>query len=144
MDEFVEKNATLERLIQDDKRKWGEKISVIISMSGDMSKIGEAQVLMLSYRHQLVDSMTDTHFNLYKINTKYEKAFKERYLYYTLEDDRKFTGGEKDKFVRADLSELRRQSQMVESHIEFYRECIRTLDNLGFAIKRRMELATEF
>ena len=144
MDEFVEKNATLERLIQDDKRKWGEKISTIINMSGDVQKIGEAQVLMLSYRHQLVDAMTDTHFNLYKINTKYEKAFKERYLYYTFEDDRKFTGGEKDKFVRADLSELRRQSQMVESHIEFYRECIKTLDNLGFAIKRRMELATEF
>jgi hypothetical protein len=144
MDEFADKNKILEDLIQKDKISWGEKIGTIIKMSGEVSKIGEAQVLMLSYRHQLVDAMTDTHFNLYKINVKFEKAFKERYLWYMNNQDRAFTGGERDKFVRADLSELKRQSLMVESHIEFYRECIKTLDNLGFAIKRRMELATEF
>ena len=144
MDDFVDKNKVLEELILLDKSSWGEKISTIIKMSGDVSKIGEAQVLMLSYRHQLIDALTDTHFNLYKINVKYEKAFASRYQWYMHENDRSYTGGERDKFVRADLSELKRQSLMVESHIEFYRECVKTLDNLGFAIKRRMELATEF
>ena len=143
MDDFAEKNKTLEELIGKDKSSWSEKIMEIIKMSGAMNKIGEAQVLMLSYRHQLVDAMTDTHFNLYKINVKYEKAFRDRYLYYAHESQKSYTGGEKDKIVRADLSELKRQSLMIESHIEFYRESIKTLDNLGFALKRRMELAQE-
>lgn len=143
MDEFTDKNKVLEELISKDKSSWGEKIMDIIKMSGTMTKIGEAQVLMLSYRHQLVDAMTDTHFNLYKINTKYEKAFRDRYLYYTHDHQHSYNGGEKDKLVRADLAELKRQSLMIESHIEYYRECIRTLDNLGFALKRRMELAQE-
>lgn len=139
-----ERIKRLEELISKDKKAWGEKIQKIIYMIKNVKELSEAQVLMLSYRHQLVDTITDTQFNLYRMHSYYDSEFKKKYRHYTLESDIKLNGGEKDKFVRADLSVVKRQINVVEAHIDFYRECIRTLDNLGFAIKRRMEIHTEF
>lgn len=139
-----EKTKSIEVLIGKSKEKWSNKIQTIIKMIRNINEVSEAQVLMLSYRHQLVDSITDIQFNLYKMQGYFDSEYKKKYRNYTTGYDIKLNGGEKDKFVRADLSSIKRQIQIVESHIDFCRECIRTLDNLGFAIKRRMEIATEF
>ena len=50
---------------------------------------------------------------------------------------------EKDKFVKADLSLSYRQVSLLESHLDFYRECIKTLDNSAFAIRNRIKLAED-
>jgi hypothetical protein len=80
--------------------------------------------------------------NLFKRNGDYEELYQRRFRYYTLEYDIKLTGGEKEKFVKADLMPIRRQINILESHIEFYSECIRTLDNMAFAIKNRITIHT--
>jgi prefoldin subunit 5 len=50
----------------------------------------------------------------------------------------KLTGGEKERMIKADLGIVKRQISLLESHLEYYRECIKTLDNMGFAIQRRI------
>ena len=55
-------------------------------------------------------------------------------------DDVKLTNGEKHQFIKADLSTLRTQLDMLQSHIDYYYECIKTLDNMAFAIRNRISL----
>jgi hypothetical protein len=139
-----ERTLKLESIIVETKKSWGEKIQKIIKMIKNVNELSEAQVLMLSYRHQIVDAITDIQFKLYRMQAYFDSEYRKKYRSYTLQYDIKLNGGEKDKFVRAELAPVKRQIQIVEAQVDFYRECIRTLDNLGFAIKRRMEIATEF
>ena len=57
--------------------------------------------------------------------------------------DVKLNGGETNKYITADLAVLNKQVNILESHLDFYKECVRTLDNLGHAIRNRIKLADE-
>ena len=50
---------------------------------------------------------------------------------------------EKHQFIKAELGSLRTQIDMLQSHVDYYQECIKTLDNLAFAIRNRIRLDDE-
>jgi len=137
-----EKIATLESRLKQDRENWGKKISELVQTIKDVNKIADTQVMMLSYRQILLDKMSEMKSNLYRSNTNYESHYKSRFRYYTVDYDIKLTGGEKDRFVKSDLMPLKRQINILESHLDFYSESIRTLDNMAFAIKNRITLHT--
>lgn len=137
-----EKTAVIEEKLKADREQWGTKISDLVSRLKDVSQLADVQVFMLSYRQMLLDKSSEMKGNLFKRNGDYEELYQKRFRYYTLEYDIKLTGGEKEKFVKADLMPIRRQINILESHIEFYSECIRTLDNMAFAIKNRITIHT--
>lgn len=147
MSDFViegieEKTAALEGKLKQDREVWSSKITEIVRNIKDVTLLSETQVLMLSYRQMLLDKISDMKSNLYRRNGDYESLYKTRFRFYTLEYDIKLTGGEKDRFVKTDLMPLKRQINILETHLEFYSECIRTLDNMAFAIKNRITLHT--
>ena len=137
-----EKTTTLESRLKQDRDVWRLKITEIIRNIKDITLLSETQVLMLSYRQMLLDKISDMKGNLYRRNGDYESYYKTRFRFYTLDYDIKLTGGEKDRFVKTDLMPLKRQINILETHLEFYSECIRTLDNMAFAIKNRITLHT--
>ncbi len=137
-----EKTIVIEEKLKADREQWGTKISDLVSKLKDVSQLADVQVFMLSYRPMLLDKSSEMKGNLFKRNGDYEELYQRRFRYYTLEYDIKLTGGEKEKFVKADLMPIRRQINILESHIEFYSECIRTLDNMAFAIKNRITIHT--
>ncbi len=144
--ELEDANTQLEDRVNKSRASWNQKIISLIESIKDINKVAEAQIFMLSYRHQLTDKMAELKLSLYKVQSRYDFYFKQQYRYYRRSDseyDLKLNGGETSKFVAADITLLRRQQKIIESHIEYYQEVVKTLDNLGFAIKRRMELSDE-
>ncbi len=133
-------NQQLEKMIIKDRTDWGDKISVVITDSKDMTKLAECQVLMLSYRQILLDKMSEFKGTVFKRNATWERYFKDLYREYSVNYDIKLNNAEKSQFIKADLSELRAQIELLEQHISFYQECIRTLDNMAFAIRNRIKL----
>lgn len=136
-------NILVEEKFKKNRGEWGSKILDLIRMIRDMSKVTEAHVLMLSYRHVITDLVAELQNTLHKRNGSYDNYFKIKYVEYSTGYSLKLNGGEKEKFVKADLSALRRQIAMMESHLNFYEECKRTLDNMGFALKNRITLHQE-
>ena len=98
---------------------------------------------MLSYRQILLENTSDLKTMIYKRNATWEKYYRTQYREYTLNYDVKLTSGEKHQFIKADLSALRTQIDMLQSHVDYYYECIKTLDNLAFAIRNRIRLDEE-
>jgi hypothetical protein len=131
-----------EKLIA-DREKWSSRILKLIMTLKDMDQLAESQVNMLSYRHMLVDHITEVQALIYKKKGVYETKYKEKYIEYSTTGNMKLTGGEKDRFVKSDLMPIHRQISLLESHLDFYRECIRTLDNSAFAIRNRIKLAED-
>ena len=138
-----DKIQELDRKLISDREKWSSRILALITTLKEMSQLAESQVSMLSYRHMLVDHITEIQALIYKKKGAYEAKYKEKYIEYSTTGNMKLTGGEKDRFVKADLIPIQRQISLLESHLEFYRECIRTLDNSAFAIRNRIKLAED-
>ena len=104
------------------------------------NQIPEAQVLMLSYRHMLVDKMVKYRSALYKKKSNDQNYRKIRYEYYKTQHDVRLDYREINQFVDSDMSLRIRQSENIENQISFYSQCIETLDKMGFAIKARITI----
>jgi len=143
-EELEAKTLELEETLIRDRDKWSNKIRELIAMMKNVNDIPEAQVYMLSYRQMLLDSISSFQTSLYKKNVSFDTYYKKKFREYTLDYDIKLNGGEKEKVIRGDLTLSQRQIYLLESHIDYYRECIRTLDNMGFAIRNRIRVAEEF
>ena len=55
----------------------------------------------------------------------------------------KLNDKQKVNMVEADLSILDKQIGFLTTQIEYFKECIKTLDNLAFAIRNRIRLDDE-
>lgn len=136
-------NDELEKKIIADRKKWGDDITKLVSDIKHMNRLSDCQVRMLSYRQILLDKTTDFKSNIYKRNAAWERYFKEKWREYSTNYDLKLTNGEKAQFIKADLSDLKIQISLLESHLDYYFECIKTLDNMAFAIRNRIRLDDE-
>ena len=133
-------NDELEARLAKDRNNWKSKIQDLVGLLKNMNNLAECQVLMLSYRQILLDKITDFKTTKNKRNAAYDRYFKIQYREYSVNYDVKLTSGEKTAFIKADLSNLRTQMEMLQSHIDYYQECIKTCDNLAFAIRNRISL----
>lgn len=136
-------NEELELKLTKDRGEWKDKITELIHTIKNMSAISDCQINMLSYRQILLDKVTDFKSMIYKRNATWERYYRSQYREYTLNYDVKLTSGEKHQFIKAELSSLKNQIDLLQSHVDYYYECIKTLDNLAFAIRNRIRLDDE-
>lgn len=134
----------IEKVIVASKREWGEKILALIKEITIVKNIVPAQVTMLSIRHQLVDKVSEMQMKIFRLKEAYDTQYKEKYHYYKTQYNLKLNGGETNKFVAADLTLISRQIDILGAHVDYFKESIRTLDNLGFAIKNRLNIENDF
>ncbi len=140
VEKITEANKNLEAQLVKDRDEWKTKIKELISQSKNYNELAECQVMMLSYRQILLDKISEFKSTVYKRKAAWDKYWKESYRNYSLNYDIKLSNSEKNAFIRADLGPLKTQISLVESHIDYYDQCIRTLDNMAFAIRNRIHL----
>jgi hypothetical protein len=133
-------NEELATRLAKDRDDWKVKISNLVGLLKEVRDLAECQVTMLSYRQILLDKITDFKTTKLKRQAAYDRYYKLKYREYSVEYDIKLTSGEKVAFIKADLSHLRTQMEMLQSHMDYYQECIKTCDNLAFAIRNRINL----
>jgi len=141
--QIKEANIELEKKMTSDRESWQDKINKVVMMIKYVSELAECQVLMLSYRQQLLEKIADFKSIIYKRNSTWDKYYKIHYRDYTINYDIKLTNSEKNQFIKGDLSALKHQIDMLQSHVDYYQECIKTLDNMAFAIRNRIRLDDE-
>lgn len=133
----------LELAFTKDRNNWTSKIMKIISGVKDVNKIPDTQVDMLSERQKLVDMISKNYMILYKLKKSLEERYKEKYQWYLKKYDYNLKDSEKKSFIKADLIMDYTKVEMYEAHIDFYKESVKTLDNLGFAIRNRLRVLEE-
>ena len=125
------------------RKEWSTKLDSIIKMLSDITKITELEVLRLSYRHMIVDTITDLNILIYKKQTEYSNYYKQLYINYKTNYNLKLNQSETDKFIESDLSEFKKQIYLIENHVYFFKECIKTVDNIAYAIKNKIQIIQE-
>jgi D-mannonate dehydratase len=129
----------LESFLEKQRSEWGDRIMDLIKMIREIDNLTDAQITALSYRHMIIDQIAKINITLKKREASYNIQFKNKFIEY-FNYDYKLNDKQKVNMVEADLSNLNKQIGFLSSHIDFFRECVKTLDNLGWAIKNRLNI----
>lgn len=136
-----EKLKAIEDQLSEQRQNWGARLLTLIKSINDVEKLPDSQVTMLSYRQMIIDQLAKLNIRLRKIKSTYERNYKVKLLEY-YNHDYKLSDKHKDAAVIADLHFLKKQINFLEIQIDYYGECIRTLDQMAWAIKNRINITT--
>ena len=139
-DKINKTNTTLEERFKEERSDWNDKIITLIESIKNTSKLAEAQVIQLSYRQIVQDKLAEYRILLEKRQEMFDKQNVERFREYKLSYDIKLSSAEIQAFVQSDCKALKLQIKMIQTQIVYFEESIKTLDNLGYAIKNKIEI----
>ena len=140
---IIEQNAILEKELENERREWKDKVIELVNMMKDNKKLSESQVFQLSYRQQVQEKLAAYRILIEKRQGMLETQSTARFRDYTLNYDIKLSSSEKSSFVSADLNALKQQINMIKTQITYFEECVKTLDNFGFAVRNKLEILSQ-
>lgn len=140
---ILEQNAKLEEELSKERTEWKDKVLELINMMSDNKKLSEAQIYQLSYRQQVQEKLANYRILLEKRQSVLETQMTNRFREYSLNYDIKLNSAEKNSFVNADCNVLRQQVNMMKAQILYFEECVKTLDNFGFAVRNKLEILSQ-
>lgn len=136
-----EKNQRLEEFFNQKRETWTKNLMPLFAQLKEPPQaIYEMQAEALSYRHAVNEEMAYFMQKLTRETSSMKQAKRDRFIYYATGFQLKTNTGEKNVLVDGDLAEVDRTIELMQLHIEFLRECIKTIDNIGYAIKNRVML----
>jgi hypothetical protein len=130
----------IEDALDKERKEYSDKIAEVIKMIGKIDQISEAQVLMLSFRHMMVDKIIKYRAAVYKKKANDQNYRKLRFEYYKTQHDVRLDYREINQFIDSDMSLRTRQTELLENHINYFVQCTDTLDKLGFAVKNKIQV----
>ena len=139
-DNINKTNITLEERFKEERVDWNNKIITLIESIKYNQKLAEAQITQLSYRQMLQDKLVEYRILHEKRQEVFDKQTVDRFREYKLSYDIKLSSSETQAFVQSDCKALKLQIKMIQTQIIYFEESIKTLDNLGFAIKNKIEI----
>lgn len=140
---IVEQNIKLEDELKKEREEWKDKVIELINMMKDNKKLSEAQVFQLSYRQQVQEKLAAYRILVDKRQSMLETQMTSRFRDYCLNYDIKLSSSEKNSFVSADCVALKQQVNMIKVQIMYFEECVKTLDNFGFAVRNKLEILSQ-
>ena len=140
---IVEQNIKLEDELKKEREEWKDKVIELINMMKDNKKLSEAQVFQLSYRQQVQEKLAAYRILVDKRQSMLETQMTSRFRDYCLNYDIKLSSSEKNAFVSADCIALKQQVNMIKAQIMYFEECVKTLDNFGFAVRNKLEILSQ-
>lgn len=140
---IFEQNVKLEDELKKERTEWKDKVLELINMMKDNKKLSEAQVYQLSYRQQVQERLAIYRILIEKKQGALETQMTARFREYCIGYDIKLSGPEKNAFVSADCQALKQQVNMIKAQIMYFEECVKTLDNFGFAVRNKLEIISQ-
>jgi hypothetical protein len=139
-DKINKTNVTLEERFKEERTDWNGKIISLIETIKHTSKLSESQVIQLSYRQMIQDKLAEYRILHEKRQEMLDKQTADRFREYKLSYDIKLSSSETQMFVQSDCKALKLQIKMIHTQIIYFEESIKTLDNIGYAIKNKIEI----
>lgn len=135
-------NEELDTRFKEERADWNDKMYDVIKSIKDTKKLTEAQVIQLSYRQMVAEKLAEYRILCDKRQESYDKLIQKRNSEYDNMSAVKLSAVDKKVSLAGDYAALNRQIKMISRQIAYFEETIKTLDNLGFAIKNKIEIVS--
>tara|TARA_Y100000766_G_C18669430_1_gene489246 strand:- start:102 stop:536 length:435 start_codon:yes stop_codon:yes gene_type:complete len=140
MGEAKENRITLlDSRLGEQRGKWTTKITALANgiktLSGMEVVIGD----ILQTRQLLVEQLMYIEIKKKDQKKQLDLKWKDAWIrYYNY--DYKLTDKIREKFIEAELADDKMILSLLENQVDFYRESVKTLDNMGFAVRNRLAI----
>jgi len=135
------KEESLEDRFAREREEWSEKIAEISKKMKQVFDIPELMTTLYTERQRAVEYYHYLITLLIGMNKKYNAAYAERYDYYTTKAQVRYPNeSTKHNRILVDLQDMVEKREMVNNHSKFIDKTIGTLDNIIFAIPKRVEI----
>jgi hypothetical protein len=102
--------------------------------------VAELQTDVYSYRQIAVDYSHTLMTHLSKVNQIFRAKKIERWEHYTRNYDLRMDKDPKELHILVDIAEVNERKELLQNHLEYFRETVRTIDTLTYGIKHRIQL----
>ena len=134
-----DKILALDKKLSDQRSDWTIKIGDLSKSLRYINGIEDTIAMVLSNRQILIEHIAYINVNTKEQKRKLADRYREKYLeYYNF--DYKLGEKQKEQFIQADLADDGIILSHLENQLEFFKESVKTLDNMGFAIRNRLAL----
>lgn len=140
MTKAAEKLIQLDEYLSTRRVEWTDKIKDLTVSLRRGEKLEEVSAYTLSYRQILIENLATMSSKIRSQEATLDKNYKLKWIEY-FNYDYKLSDRQREKFIDADLSDDRHIYDLLISQKNFIEGSIKTLDNMGFAIKNRLDIS---
>jgi len=140
MTKSSDKIIQLDEYLSEKRTDWTDKIKDLtlnLKMGKDLEEVSSYS---LSYRQILIENLATMASKMRSQKSIIEKNYKVKWIEY-FEYDHRLSDKQREKFIEADLSDDRQILELLTLQKAFIEGSIKTLDNMGFAIKNRLDMS---
>lgn len=135
------KTESLEDKFAKERLEWSEKITEINSRMKNIVMVAELMTSLYTERQRAVEYYHYLFSLLIGINRKYNASYAERHEYYTHKIQVRYPNETvKHNRILVDLADQVEKREIMNNHIKFIEKTIATLDNIIYAIPKRVEI----
>jgi hypothetical protein len=139
MADLKDKILKLDEYLGKQRLDWTDKIKGLTVELKLGNQLEQVSSYSLSYRQILVENLASMSIRIRAQKTSVDQKYKTKWIeYYTY--DYKLTDKQREKFLLADLAEDNQLLDLLETQKSFFEATVKTLDNMGFAIKNRLDM----
>ena len=140
MTDIKQKILKLDEFLGKQRLEWTQKIKELADNLKKGINLEEVSSYTLSYRQILVEHLASMSNRIRTQKSTVDRRYKEKWLeYYNF--DYKLTDKQKERFIDADIADEKHMLDLLDSQKSFLEGSIKTLDNMGFAIKNRLDMS---
>jgi len=134
-----EKILALDKKLSEQREEWTLKIQDLAKSLRYINGMEDTIAMVLSNRQKMIDHIAYINVKIKDQKRKIADRYREAYLRY-YEYDYKLGEKQKERFIEADLADENAILSHLENQLEFFKESVKTLDNMGFAIRNRLAI----
>lgn len=140
MSETIDKIQQLDDYLSKQRVDWTSKIKGLTEQLKIGTNLEEVSSYTLSYRQILVEQLATMGNRIKSQKATVDKRYRDKWIEY-FSYDYKLTDKMREKFVEADIADDTQILELLITQKNFIEGSVKTLDNMGFAIKNRLDMS---
>lgn len=134
-----EKILELDQKLTAQRSTWSTNIKELAKSLKNVNGMEETIAGVLSSRQTMVEQIAYLNTKIKEQKNAINARWREAYIRY-YEYDYKLGEKQKERFIENDLVQDNTKLALLENQLDFMRESVKTLDNMGFAIRNRLAI----
>ncbi len=139
VEKIEERLEKLNEFLNTKRKEWTERVKSLAEDIRDVKKLSEVSVFVSSYRAMLVENIAEVAVKVRQRYSVYYVHYKQKYHSY-MRYDFKLTDKRIDIMIQADLRYKLEEIGYLEAQLDFYKECVKTLDQMAWGIKNKIAI----
>ena len=123
-----------------ERSEWTEKVRGIAARFRNVEDLIDVQVDLYSERQRGAEYMHELMVLQSKLKKAWVAEYQKVYNALVVDQDYRYSEKERQRIAEEKTSGAKLKLEILQSHVDFFRETVKTIDNMIFGVKHRLEI----